>query len=44
MTLDSSQFRTKTDKDIQLDKAEVSTLKNELIVQDTDNLLRLNFL
>lgn len=44
MTLDSFQFRTKTDKDIQLDKVEVSTLKNELIVHDTDNLLRLNFL
>ena len=41
MKLESSQFPTKTVKEIQLDKDEISTLKSEFIVYDTDNLLQL---
>ena len=40
MKLESSQFPTKTVKEIQLDKDEISTLK---IVYDTDNLLELEW-
>ena len=43
MKLESSQFKTKTVKEIQLDKDEVSTLKSEFIVYDTDNLLQLEW-
>ena len=41
MKLESSQFPTKTVKEIQLDKDEISTLKSEFIVYDADNLLQL---
>ena len=41
MKLESSQFPTKTLKKIQLDKDEISTLKSEFMVYDTDNLLQL---
>ena len=41
MKLESSQFPTKTVKEIQLDKDEISTLKSEFIVYDTDNLSQL---
>ena len=41
MKLESSQCPTKTLQKIQLDKDEISTLKSEFIVYDTDNLLQL---
>ena len=43
MKLESSQFPTKTVKEIQLDKDEISTLKSEFIVYDTDDLLQLEW-
>ena len=43
MKLDSSQSPTKTVKEIQLDKDEISTLKSEFIVYDADNLLQLEW-
>ena len=43
MKLESSQFPTKTVKEIQLNKDEISTLKSEFIVYDTDNLLQLEW-
>ena len=41
MKLESSQFPTKTVKEIQLDKAEISTMQRELILYHADNLLQL---
>ena len=40
---ESSQFSTKTIKEIQLDKDEISILKSKFIVFDTDNLLQLEW-
>ena len=42
--LESSKFPTKTVKEIQLDKDEIGTLKNEFIVYGTDTLLQLEWL